>query len=299
MITVAIPCIDRVKVVQHCLSLLKENSISDIDILIIDNGSSQDLGLDKFNIRIVRNAENIGMIRSLEQARDESDSDILVYMHNDVYIQEYGWDQRVEQAFSEIPDLGLLGFFGSLGVHPDGGRDQCYSNMIGKDGGSNWAAHGDHTTELLPASMLDGLCMIFRREALLNVGIPLHYPPHHWYDRIIPIAFIGNGWKVGILGIAFDHDHIDNTVGTKQYQESSIRWLEEHNAFIPAAGVDDSIYTYGLNLFRMEVGNALPLYVDKDTWKYKWKDYESGRVFYERVQDELIQRASSILLEDS
>ena len=293
-ITIVIPVIDEHHVTKRCLEKIKENSVTDPRIIIIDNNSKEPFidtglanifggdGLTRSNPRcsVIRFLENQGMLGSLKIGLDQCSADeILVYPHNDVLIHEKGWDKRVIDAFEKDPLLGMAGFFGARGVGKDGGRWHSESAMMGKEWGTSYVHHSALSTKVTPAAIFDGLCLIFRVGAvykrsdesqdtvLPRVLIP-DGPPHHWYDRFLPLEFISRGWRCATIGIL--HDHAGGLTASKQgYSAFAHKWCEERGLEATSGSHDLTIYNEGLKIFNEKWAPKLPLKVD-DQYNYTW-----------------------------
>ena len=143
------------------------------------------------------------------------DDDILMYMHDDVEIMEAGWDQRIIDHFAANPKCGLLGFGGAKGL----GLDCLYkvpyrlNDLARLDFLSNmkdWHIHGCHTLVPQQVAMLDGFCLVFRREFYDEMGgwqsaIDKGFPSHHCYDAYACCMARRLGWEVHLLPIRCHH----------------------------------------------------------------------------------------------
>ena len=199
MISLIIPAIDKHEFTQRAVEYAKANAVENIEIIIIDNNSQVPYSLEEYNVdKIIREEKNLGVPKSILRSSEVASGDIIVFIHNDVYIHEYGWDQRISNAFQNDNNLAISGFFGATGVSPDGGRHHSMSNMLGIVGGTGAEIHGSIMQDIAPVSTLDGLCIIFRKDIIKNLELE-KLPPHHWYDRIIPLQAIKMGYNVNIL----------------------------------------------------------------------------------------------------
>jgi GT2 family glycosyltransferase len=221
----------------------------------------------------LQNEENIGCLPMLRQALPYiEDDDIVVFMHNDVLIWDKDWDEFVRDAFEQIGSLGLAGLFGAPGMALDGGRMFARSQMAGKEWGTEGHLHGAIMGyhEISPAVVLDSLCMIFRGNALREVGIPDEWPPHHWFDRMFCLRFIDAGWSVAVLGIPFDH--YGGGSGGPTMDNFAKKWVKE-NMGIETDDVEkanNKLYIQGLSQFHRDYGARLPIVVDGE-FDYVWK----------------------------
>ena len=138
-IDVIIPHINHPNLLRECLELYKENCNPELtNVIVIDNGSDPPLRNDIYG-SVTRNEDNLGMIKTLEQAKQISSADILIYTHSDTFYFEKHWDEKVLKAFQDNPKLGLLGIVGGAIATPDGGRGEMYCSF------RNGHLHGNQT----------------------------------------------------------------------------------------------------------------------------------------------------------
>ena len=88
------------------LSQVKTNlvfsSSSQLEIIPVDNSQNQ-----------------YGICAAYNLAAGQSTGDILVFMHEDVFMMEMGWDQVLISKFMQNSDLGVLGLAGTQILYPD------------------------------------------------------------------------------------------------------------------------------------------------------------------------------------
>jgi glycosyltransferase involved in cell wall biosynthesis len=287
-LTLVIPYIDQVEITSHCIETAAKNAGSPFELLLIDNGSDKSY-LTKFKklvkdtpatIRIIHNKENTGVLATFKQSFENTDSDIICFIHNDVLIHEVDWVSRVINAFESTPKLGLAGIFGAVGVGDNGGRVRSQSKMLGLEWGNcechsvAWKHHSEYLDGLSPATILDGVGMFFSREAanslLATDMFDSWRAPHHFYDRIIPLKLIDKGFKVATIGLGFDHWSGATANSSEKYVETGVEWLKSQNKFIEGANVDQQIYNIAEQQFFNEFGNRIPCSADSD-WNYLWR----------------------------
>ena len=272
MIAVAIPFIDQPEITQRCLEVLVENSRGDLELILVDNGSKEKLKKipPVWGSHYIRNETNQGVLTSLKQALEVTNSKILLHMHNDVLIWEPGWDLRIEETFKQYPRLGLAGFFGAKKITPDGARIGPESNMLGKEWGTPGSLHGSLLTGLSPSVIFDSLAMIWRVSAIKEVGIPDEIPPHHWYDRILTLRMLYADWNCATIGIAFDHAG-SLTYGATDFSAFAREWCERFGVD-PGADPDLALYNYGKSLFERDYVNTnrvpLEVFMEDGGWIY-------------------------------
>jgi hypothetical protein len=291
-IAIIIPFVDSYDTTATAVEYFVTNTSTECDLVLIDNGSDENyegafsrlVEDSNLNLIYLKNEKNICALPTFPQGFHASEADILCYFHNDVLIHEYGWDQRVIDAFNDDVQLGLAGLFGAYGVHPNGGRDGSGSNMLGKVWGSCECHvpaaihHGSHMTGIMPSVVFDSLSMFFRRtvmERLINETDSFDdwRSPSHFYDRFLGMKVIDLGYHMATIGIAFDHWGGGTSTGNNKYKEFLEDWLSSHGHDTSEPDLNIAIYKVAEYQWLMEYGNRLPVYVDEDynlTWGFAY-----------------------------
>lgn len=249
-ISIVIPVRDVEEATDNCISHIINGSSELPEIIVIDNGSEKPY---KHNMaRTIRNENNIGFWPSMLQGIQAATSEIVLCMHNDVFIYERGFDQRIIEEFNKDPLLGIAGFFGARGVAIDGGRLHPESQMLGLQYGTPWYANGALLTGSNPAVVFDSLAMIFRKPFLYNIDY--NVPPHHWTDRLITLRMVLAGYHAITIGIQFDHG--GSWTPPTTLDSFAENYCKEHNIPFANGSWNMSIYEYGKNLFAREFNRA-------------------------------------------
>ena len=293
-ISLIVPYIDTWPITKRCIEKINENSDPDTEVILIDNGSAEhydnrildvlakqnEQGGRLRNVRIHRNDDNTGVLATFKQGLELSTGDVICFIHNDVLIQEQGWDIKVSDVFASVHDLGLAGLFGAVGVGNNGGRIRSQSKMLGLEWGAcechdvAWKHHSEYLDGLSPATILDGVGMFFSRKALTDLTYTDMFDdwraPHHFYDRTIPLKLIDRGYKIATIGIGFDHFSGQTANSSTTYFDTGKKWLESQSKYDPSKPVDQQIYNIAEEQFFSEFGNRLPATVDSN-WNYSFQ----------------------------
>lgn len=185
-------------------------------------------------MKLVNNEKNLGNYPLFKQGLRESSGEVIAFLHSDVFVYQKGWDVAVRAQFDSHDNLGVLGFIGSTELDNWAGRGSgTTSNMQGRTvdrwHGSAGHHHGAVSGGMtIDGSVVDGCVMIFRREVLDRIEEKKNMPPHHFYDRLMCVQAIELGYKVGILGIEFDH--VSGQVANQEqgWQTTSKEWFEKN-----------------------------------------------------------------------
>lgn len=179
----------------------------------------------------------LGVQRALQDG-----AEIIACFHDDLLIEQEGWDQQVINLFRACPRAGLCGFGGATGL----GHDQLYDvpyhpmSLARQHFGSNMRdaeLHGVRWEAAQPVACLDGFSQI--GTCAFWQGRPQHRGEdpagntinnlfaqmqhlgviHHFYDGMLGCFAKRLGYQVWYLPIACHHSGGATAVGDKRYQK--------------------------------------------------------------------------------
>jgi hypothetical protein len=156
----------------------------------------------KFEYRTA--GDNMGLINSMQYAYKESNHEVIIFMHNDLFLYDYQWVRVIQGVFEHAStNVGLVGTFGAKGCSNDGGRFECYSNMLEAEIHSYRMLSGDRQE----VTVLDGMLMACSR-AMLDAGngVDIEYSIHHFYDKDLSLESIQRGFRNYVVGIPVHHE---------------------------------------------------------------------------------------------
>ena len=214
--TIVIPVMGSLHQTKSFWGLLLETvGKSDLaDLFVIDNSPDEDAKefiefYKKFIIphwkagvaRYFHPQNNIGVVRSLQHAYENTSTPYLVFMHNDLYIYKSGWVADVEEIFDNRNQVGLIGVFGGLGLHRSGMRFENSSNMLEAE------IHGYRRNGgSFRCTVIDGMFMACQRTMLdAKRGFDVGYDIHHFYDLDISMESINRGFENWAIMLPVHH----------------------------------------------------------------------------------------------
>lgn len=283
-ISLVIPFLNQLHDAKGAMGLLKHNTNPDVEWVVIDNGSTDPIEpffrdiIKPKRLNYIRNEENVGMIKTMQQGYKESEGDIIAFLHNDVFVYQDGWDINVRNVFID-KTIGGVGFFGSQGCGHIGERIQDVKQAGQMAGLSNMLEaelHGmrmkgdicsDFNTH--PVAIFDGYGMMFRREALDKAGgFDMDYIYHHLYDRDIALRIMKAGYRNVVIDTP-THHWGGMTANRAGYQTWINEKLPEHKGYIRPGETDPigaDMWTHDENtrIFKKKWADYLPLYVEDD-----------------------------------
>lgn len=112
---------NRWDLTKLCLDSLAETDLSGAEVLVVDNGSTDETpdALEEYDwIRVIRNPTNLGFVRgnNVGIAAADPGSDVVL-LNNDVEFPQKDWLQRLRACAGSKPETGIVG---SRLVFPDG-----------------------------------------------------------------------------------------------------------------------------------------------------------------------------------
>ena len=255
LVSVVIPVYGKIDYTLSCLVSITANTpYAAFEVIVVDDCSpdnSFDVLSDVKGIRLLRNEQNQGFIRSCNNGAKVARGGYLYFLNNDTEVTA-GWLDELLRTYSEFPGTGLVG---SKLIYPDG-RLQEAGGIIWQDGSAwNFGRFQDPQLPVYNYAREVDYCSgasIMVPKALFNElgGFDEHYLPAYCEDSDLALKIRDKGYRVIYqpLSTVIHFEGItsgtDTTQGTKVYQvENSkklfIRWqqrLQNHQA--PGTEVD-------------------------------------------------------------
>lgn len=184
---------------------------------------------------------------------------IIACFHDDLRIDEDGWDLRVEHWFRVQPRCGLAGFFGAKGLGASDIYASPYSPMqLARGGcGSNMLEaeqHGERWVVPTRVACFDGFSQIGRAPLMVKMYERLEALKiiHHGYDSAMGAMSIREGWENWMLPIKCHHQGGVTAVGSAEYA----KWAKEK-------GGDQGIWNQSHATLYEELRDVLPLFIEE------------------------------------
>ena len=194
---------NRLELTRACLESLRGTS-EPLELCVVDNGSTDGTAeyfrhwQHPFPLRYTRNADNIGLIRALNQGAALGRGDLLCFLHNDTEMRDLRWLSRLREAL-EDDGAGLAGLYGARRLRRDcryAGRTlvHCLEGAVNLPGDSTEVA------------AVDGVCLTIPRVLFGAVGgFDEGYGFFHGYDRDLSFAVREAGRRCVVVNAPFVH----------------------------------------------------------------------------------------------
>ncbi len=191
-----------------CVESILKNTKTPFELVIVDNGSRPDVkeyfdslksGVD---IRYLRNDENLGPIRGINQGLKASRYGYVAVIHNDVLILEEDWLGKIISVMEKDLKIGIAGLAGRQEIHKTG----CVNEATLKHNLQNEDLNEPLKEDYAEVAVVDGLCFVLRRELMERIkGLDESYGYMHCYDLDISMQSIEAGFKNVVVKIAAMH----------------------------------------------------------------------------------------------
>ena len=167
-------CSRNPRLLEICLANAKKTAFKEFNPIIIQNNPR------KFSLT---EAYNLGI--------QQSKSEILVFMHEDVWLLSKNWDEMLRKIFSGTANLGVVGVAGTNYLDEIAqwyiyGANHCRGAVMHSDGQRIWVNDfgGDPQEPIAPVVVVDGVFMACRKEVILknNLYFSEAFNHFHFYD---------------------------------------------------------------------------------------------------------------------
>ena len=253
LVSIIIPIYGQIDYTLQCLfSIASNQPQAAFEVIIIDDCSpdnSVEVLTNVKSIRLIRNAENQGFIRSCNTGASVAQGEYLYFLNNDTEVTS-GWLDELLRTFQEFPGTGLAG---SKLIYPDG-RLQEAGGIIWQDG-SAWN-FGHSQDPLLPiynyareVDYCSGASIMVPKVLFEELGgFDEQYLPAYCEDSDLALKIRDQGYRVIYqpLSTVIHYEGItsgtDTSQGIKAYQIENTkklydRWKNRLQAHQPA-GID-------------------------------------------------------------
>lgn len=270
-IVLGIPVVGGKEVLAITLAHLISNTadLTRVKFVIIDNNSNEPFRMEQkpkgVDIIVMRNNKNVGYFYALQQLYDKyKEAHLIGLMHFDLAVYQKGWDNKIRLHFKMDKKLGLVSAFGWQGVTEMG---QDILPVGNSDAESQKIYPSKHVKDIASAATVDSILMVFRRQAIPALRMYKNMLPKHFYDKIWPFRLREAGWRVGVVGVSFQH-FSNNRVKDIEQAEAFRKWFcERWDTNAPIELVDDLAYFEGRVRFVHEFGELkglLPCKINKN-----------------------------------
>jgi GT2 family glycosyltransferase len=112
---IVIPAYNMKELTKSCLDSVYANTKCPFNLIIIDNASSddtkkflEDFAKSRANVRLIRNRDNLGWVKAVNQGLRLSQAPYVVIMNNDTVVKTEGWLTKMITVADSEKEIGLV-----------------------------------------------------------------------------------------------------------------------------------------------------------------------------------------------
>jgi GT2 family glycosyltransferase len=210
-LSVAIPCFNQGELLPELLASLAGCPAA--EILVLDDGSTPPvvLGTGDDRVRVVRHLANRGLAVARTTLAREARGELILFLDADVVLT--GWSETAVRAFAAAPELAAL-----TGRALEDGSGSAANRW------RRWFWVQDHGPEAGEVPYAYGLCCLWRRQAVLDLGGFDQRLRSHGED--LDLSF-----RACARGLAIRHDPALTVVHRRRDSLASLLRMVWHHAY--------------------------------------------------------------------
>lgn len=216
-VSVIVLCYNNLEYTKSCLkSLLGVGSYPDIEIIMVDNGSTdgtheylQGLELEPDNFKVITNSENLGFSAGNNVGIKAAEGDYIVLLNNDTFTTP-GWIFGLVRHLRRDPGIGLVGPV-TNNIGNEAKIEIHYADMESMIL-SSFDYTRSHTDKLLFVPTVAFFCVAFTKELIDKVGLlDEQFGQGFFEDDDYCRRVSDAGYQVAIAEDVFVHHHLSAT----------------------------------------------------------------------------------------
>ena len=234
LVTVIVVTLNNLNLLRNCLESLYAQDCEAIEIIVIDNGSEQDirgmLAKEFPEVRMVRLDKNHGFAGGNNRAIETARGKYVALINNDAVAAPKWLSSLVATAESD-PGIGAV-----ASIVIDGNRPEVLDSCgvgISLDGMSRQAMRGIPVPELTQPEgvmLFSGCACLLRMEALNEVGLFDEDFFAYCEDTDLGLRLRRAGWNIVVAPGAYVHHYYSMTGGKFSLQK--IYWVERNHLWV-------------------------------------------------------------------
>jgi glycosyltransferase involved in cell wall biosynthesis len=177
LVSIIILCCNQVEFTRLCLESVFQTTRTPYELILIDNGSTDETPeyfqsirtrSEPERIQIIRNQTNRGYPGGVNQGLAEAKGEFLVLLNNDTIVTS-GWVERlVEWSLIDFPQIGLVGAVSNY-TRPPQLVEPGYQHLKDVEGFARKRKQ-EFAGKAIETQRLTGFCLLLRRDVLDRLG---------------------------------------------------------------------------------------------------------------------------------
>jgi N-acetylglucosaminyl-diphospho-decaprenol L-rhamnosyltransferase len=226
-VSIIIPVFNEVAFTRQCLESLRNTGPHDAEIIVIDNGSTDEtpaLLVQYPEVRVIRNEVNKGCAAAWNQGIRASDTPWIVFLNNDVVVSA-NWLQNLLH-YAETNQVEIIS---------SAMRESSYSLH---DLNYNFGAYASRFVRRMSSvsrgGVAHGVCFMVHRDVFEKVGLfDEHFERGLYEDRDFFERAKRVGLRLAITGSSFIH-HFRSVTQDRLRKQGDVKYIQNNRAYFEA-----------------------------------------------------------------
>ena len=236
--SIIIPTYNGSKLLQQCIGELRRFTELDYEIIVVDDGSTDDTAAfcSRERLVFVSLSKTRGFPGACNAGLQLASGDTLVLLNNDIVVSRH-WLSNMLACLYQDDSVGIVGpmtnYASGTQQHHLGYRDLASFHEM------TYEANRPDPNKWREVARLVGMCMVLKRELLERIGLlDEQYAPGHYEDDDYCFRARLAGYRLMVAGDTYVHHHGSATF--KQYTPQDLHQLIHTNRqkFMDKFGVD-------------------------------------------------------------
>lgn len=154
------------------------------------------------SIMFIQN-NGISLTKVYQDALEKSETDIVVFMHDDIKFLKIDWGKELIRMFNEHKEFGIIGVAGSSEFYKEGMwwiNEKIYGQVMHEQNGNVWLTSFSSLLkkDLEEVCVIDGLFMAVHKQRITK-GFDKSIDGFHFYDIDFCLSnFLDKKTKIGV-----------------------------------------------------------------------------------------------------
>lgn len=239
-VSIVIPVHNKFSTTYNCLKSIDRHPAREtFEIIIVDDGSTDETLLASLVVsgscRIIRNAANLGFVRSSNAGAAGARGEFLFFLNNDTLMRD-GWLDELVATFEKLPNIGIVG---AKLLFEDGTLQEAGGIIWRLGDGWNWgrgkSPEDPAFSYLRDADWVSGAALMIPAELFRSLGgFDELYVPAYYEDTDLAFRVRARGLRV-VVQPASEIVHLEGVsngtdvhgTGMKRYQLTNLRKFQQ------------------------------------------------------------------------
>ncbi|HVC09413.1 MAG TPA: glycosyltransferase family 2 protein [Elusimicrobiota bacterium] len=232
-----IPCWNALPYLKECLKSVEKWTREPYEIIFVDNGSKAPTRrfLEKWRrrrsgkVRLIRNAVNLGFAKAVNQGMKAANGRYLIWLNTDVVVMPH-WLDRIVDCAHRAPWIGAVGPMSNEWPRWSSGSAAFSLERATRLAG---ALGLQNAGRAFAANLLQGFCLLLKREAFERVGfLDERFGQAYYEDYDYCLRLRQAGYELAVAEDAFVQHHYHKSFedASKRGRQSQINrqvWIEK------------------------------------------------------------------------